>query len=239
MIEYLPSGIPRILINRTVVHPSSTSRSSANTDSDNSDRDDENKREKFAFVRDNYVFDAYLLGFCDDVTRALAKQLFRSNDKVSQNSKSITGSSNSRNNEERSKKQNSANLDCGGRLLSSLLELENKGSLSEDEKDYCNHGYDVEEWRESVAVPPERVLLFPGALAVANTEGTNFADNNEGGQLTYSEIAHCDGCARRICGTIQKCAICFDYDLCSNCFPKLSKSHFDGTHKFISESAVI
>ena len=236
VIEYLPPNIPRILINRTVVHPSSTSTTSTNTDSEEGDGDGENQQEKLLFVRDNYVFDAYLLGFCDDVTRALAKQLFKnSNINNGRNKKSGKGDS-----KDGTKQESTVNPDCGGRLLSSLLERENNDSVTCDDTDNKDHGYDIEEWRESIAVPPERVLLFPGALAAANTEGSNTTgtdDEGGGGELTYREIAHCDGCSKRIRGTIQKCAMCFDYDLCSKCFPKLSKTHYDGTHKFNAELA--
>lgn len=69
VIEYLPPNIPRILINRTVVHPSTTP---AEVDDDDENDDDTEKE-----FRESYVFDAYLLGFCDDVTRALARQLFK------------------------------------------------------------------------------------------------------------------------------------------------------------------
>jgi len=66
VIEYLPPNIPRILINRTVVHPST----SGSGESDNPTLGDD-----YDF-RASYVFDAYLLGFCDDVTRAMARTLF-------------------------------------------------------------------------------------------------------------------------------------------------------------------
>lgn len=67
VIAYLPPNIPRILINRTIVHPAKLKE----------DNDDEYHEED---LREDYVFDAYLLGFCDDVTRALAKKLFSDRD---------------------------------------------------------------------------------------------------------------------------------------------------------------
>jgi len=69
VIGYLPANIPRILINRNVVHPavSTTEQQEAHGD-------------EMPDFREDYVFDAYLLGFCDDVTRALARQLFPSTD---------------------------------------------------------------------------------------------------------------------------------------------------------------
>lgn len=175
MIEYFPSTIPRILINRTVVHPSTRSPDDPDGEPD---------------FRQDYVFDAYLLGFCDDVTRDLAKRLFNSEEEQS-----------------KSKRKTKTNQ-TDGRLLAKIL----KG---EDED------YGPDDWN-SLTVPPDRVLLFPGAQ-------TSHEDSND---LAYLEIAHCDGCSKRIMGTIQKCTVCFDYDLCKNCFPKLSKTHFDGNHTF-------
>lgn len=182
VIEYLPPGIPRILINRTVVRPSTRS---ADTTEDDEEQD----------PRNDYVFDAYLLGFCDDVTRSLAKKLFK--DDVPPTPAE--------------KKRRDQPV---GRLLSKVLQGEDKE-------------YDAEDWG-SLAVPPERVLLFPGAQA-------SHADSTE--ELTYREIAHCDGCSKRIKGTIQKCIACFDYDLCQKCFPSLSKIHHGGQHSFSAEPA--
>ena len=69
VISYLPANIPRILINRGIAHPPEQFEKDSVNSSDESD-DDEKE------FRDGYVFDAYLLGFCDDVTRALGKKLF-------------------------------------------------------------------------------------------------------------------------------------------------------------------
>lgn len=186
VIEFLPPGIPRILINRTVVHPSTRSADSTEEDKE---------------PRDSYVFDAYLLGFCDDVTRCLAKKLFKDDSPQA----SV---------ENNKKRRNAVNP--AGRLLSTVL----KGEDNE---------YSAEDW-ESLTVPPERVLLFPGAQAA-------YGDGAE--EPTYREIAHCDGCSKRIKGTIQKCVACFDYDLCPKCFPHLSKLHYDGTHTFSAEPAML
>jgi len=184
VIEFLPPGIPRILINRTVVHPLTRSADSTEEEKD---------------PRDNYVFDAYLLGFCDDVTRCLAKKLFE-DDAPTTPEKKRRG-------------------DAGGKPVGRLLTKVLNGKDNE---------YDAEDW-ESLTVPPERVLLFAGAQA-------SHGDSTE--DLTYREIAHCDGCSKRIRGTIQKCIACFDYDLCPKCFPHLSKLHYDGTHVFSAEPAM-
>jgi hypothetical protein len=158
VLQYLPSSIPRILINRTLVHPPSKPE-----DEDDSDDDD-------VEFRENYVFDAYLLGFCDDVTRALAKEMYPS----TQTRKGIDG-----------------------RFLATLKEDDDS--------------HNVEDW-ESIDIPTDRVLLFPGA--------TSGFDEIE---AIYTEIAHCDGCAAKILGNIKKCVQCFDYDLCEACYPVQSR----------------
>jgi hypothetical protein len=215
VIEYLPRNIPRILINRTVVHPSTT----ASAEGD--DHDDDNEKE----FRENYVFDAYLLGFCDDVTRALARQLFKKppNTDTDTDTTPTDNSKKKKQQRQRSRRTTKKNngpqqhdSSYGGRLLTTVL----KG---EDEE------YDAEDWSAAISVPPERVLLFPGAVASK--------DDTTSSELTYREIAHCDGCSKRIRGVIQKCVACFDYDLCQKCFPSLSKTHHKGKHSFNAEPA--
>jgi len=177
VIGYLPPNIPRVLINRTVVHPAHS------TEDDSEDGDEKDFRE-------NYVFDAYLLGFCDDVTRALAKQLFAAD------------------NENEVPKEAEH-----GKLLATLT----------DEDDT----FSQEDWN-SIRAPRERVFLFPGAQA---------ASGDDHSEPIYREIAHCDGCSERIVGTILKCSSCFDYDLCEKCYPRLSKTHYEGRHQFCEEEA--
>ena len=169
VIAYLPPSVPRILINRNVVNPP---RASAQDD------DEEDEEEEF---REHYTFDAYLLGFCDDVTRAVVKEM-----------KTKSGTS-----EE-------------GKLLAVL--------------EHDDAIFSVEDW-QSTTIPQDRILLFPGAM--------NTGDDDD---LTYTEVAQCDGCAKEISGTIRKCIHCFDYDLCRRCYPKLSKTHFDGSHEFARET---
>lgn len=177
MIEFLPQNIPRILINRTIVHPSTSAEESGE-----------------ASFRDNYVFDAYLLGFCDDITRALARQLFADKPPTPIKKEQDVGK---------------GMVEHGGRLLSTVL----------NGKDTA---FPAGNW-DNITIPAERVLLFPGALSSKD-------DSSE--EVAYQEIVHCDGCSKRILGTIHKCIDCFDYDLCQTCYPKLSKYHFEGKHSF-------
>lgn len=50
-------------------------------------------------------------------------------------------------------------------------------------------------------------------------------------------VVFCDGCKEEIIGGIYCCRTCFDYDLCKDCYPKLSKTHGDGNHDFVIENA--
>ena len=54
MIDYLPKNIPRILINRTIVHPPEQ------LEEDDDNNDDGITQQKRHDFRKNYVFDAYL-----------------------------------------------------------------------------------------------------------------------------------------------------------------------------------
>lgn len=184
MIDYLPKNIPRILINRTVAHPPEQ----IDGDGDEGNSDDEDSE-----FREDYVFDAYLLGYCDDVTRALGKKLFAASDNAA---------------------PDPANADDRdeGELLSVVLEA-------------TESAYTAADWT-AVGIPTDRVFLFPGAEAP-----TGMSE-----EVLYREIAHCDGCSKRIEGAIQKCVVCFDYDLCENCFPILAKTHYDGKHHFAEEA---
>lgn len=169
VIQYLPPNIPRILINRTVVSPPSF------IPDDDESNDDENEEHEF---REGYTFDAYMLGFCDDVTRALVKEM----------------------------KGEDVSNEVEGQILSSL----------------DDHNSTENKW-QTTSIPHDRILLFPGALA-------STGETNEGS--SYVEVAHCDGCNEKIVGTIRKCIQCFDFDLCNKCYPKISKLHFNGKHKF-------
>eukprot|EP00531_Pseudo-nitzschia_arenysensis_P002106 CAMPEP_0116148394 /NCGR_PEP_ID=MMETSP0329-20121206/18336_1 /TAXON_ID=697910 /ORGANISM="Pseudo-nitzschia arenysensis, Strain B593" /LENGTH=538 /DNA_ID=CAMNT_0003644529 /DNA_START=84 /DNA_END=1701 /DNA_ORIENTATION=+ len=197
VIEYLPKNIPRILINRTIVHPKTATMDDGQAD-----------------FRQNYVFDAYLLGFCDDVTRALGKQLKLGNAVEEKKEKAMANA--------RSKAKNG------------IIEKEKPIALryaSETGAKLLNGDNDDDEsWKEST-VPNERVLLFPGALPPIS-KGQDGVPSE-----TYQEVAHCDGCSKQIPlgKSIFKCAICFDYDLCQSCYPRVSKKHCDGKHSFRKE----
>jgi hypothetical protein len=210
VIDYLPKNIPRILINRTIVHPPEPIEE--DDDNNNNDDDDGIQQQKRHDFRKNYVFDAYLLGYCDVVTRALGHDLFNTDPTTSKPNKGL--------------------LDAA--LLSTVLKSDDP---------YTNPTYHAEEW-SSVQVPSERVFLFEGAqppptgtTASTGTSGSN--NNHAADDITFREIAHCDGCTKRIEGTIQKCVVCFDYDLCQECFPTLSKLHYDGKHQFAPEAVLL
>lgn len=189
VIEYLPMSIPRILINKTIVHPKSSSENASS-------------------FRKNYVFDAYLLGSCDDVTRALGKQmgLGLSTDKAN---KTVRKNSTTKKKEKRENQQKPTTTNYAS---------ETGATIWSD-----NHQVD---WN-AISVPKERVLLFPGALIGQEQQVSP----------SYQEIAHCDGCSKMIPvgKPIFKCSECFDYDLCQSCYPRVAKMHCDGKHSFQKE----
>ena len=137
VIGYMPADIPRILINRTVVHPACN---------DENLKDDPHRK--------GYVFDAYLLGNCDDITRALAKHLFADSDD---------------------------DQEClsSGRVLSNLDERSSYGPHDGDEYgDTETSLYNKEDWG-MVDVPHDRVFLFPGAAPPSSESDNSGAEFQE------------------------------------------------------------
>jgi Zinc finger, ZZ type len=190
VVGYLPNNIPRILINRTIVHPKHS-------------YDDENVGNTHeADFRDGYVFDAYLLGYCDDINRVLATLLFD----TTQRSKSSRGHATSKIDK----------LNC--KLLATLQ--------GDDEE------FNANDWMAATKVPYERVFLFPGAQTPVVDYVNNRKDFNE---PLCREVVFCDGCAKKVVGKVQKCVLCFDYDLCLVCYPSHSKTHYEGKHRFVTE----
>lgn len=79
-------------------------------------------------------------------------------------------------------------------------------------------------------------FLFPGAVLDDSKEEFNSSiidDKEEGEEREdeYMGIIHCDGCNNKILASM-KCNQCFDYDLCYDCYPSISKKHFRGKHTF-------
>jgi NAD-dependent SIR2 family protein deacetylase len=297
VVGYLPPNIPRILINQTVVYPttSSTNTSSTKTTTtttiqrssstlkggrhrgvveaglSNKPFHDGDSNEEIEF-RHNYAFDAYLLGYCDDITQALSKKLFEGDNVIN----GPPNSPNVRHHDERTPVVKKCRIKpttvtststattgssstarsggCGGRMTNAKPGVATLCNvLSGKEPNWDAGGWSC------VTIPPERVLLFPGALSTSGNNNDNHkskigssSNNNEkhnnssstsseggvvGVQVDYREIAHCDGCSKRIQGIILKCVICFDYDLCGHCFPTWSKTHYEGKHTFCPEEA--
>jgi len=171
VIQYLPPNIPRKLIKRPDV-----SAPLKGTDSGGDCSEFEDEEQEF---REKYTFDAYLLGFCDDVTRTLVQEMKMENTSVE------------------------------GQLLAAL-----------EDDNISSH----DDW-QTTSIPHQRILLFPGVIAPTGGQG----------EATYIEVAHCNGCKERITGKIRKCSQCFDFDLCQKCYPKISRKHFGGKHKFAVE----
>ena len=193
VIQYLSPSIPRILINRNIVKaPPEHITVGTSCDEDEEQKDEDS--------RDGYVFDACMLGFCDDISRALVKEIGRA--EKEKESKQ----------EKEEKKQ--AIEDKIERKL--LCDVEDKYKRSDGTiRGLHRH-------------PTDRIFLFPGALI--QTDG-----NDSDSDVTYKEVAQCDGCHNEIQGSLMKCTRCFDFDLCKKCYDKVSRQHFDGQHAFVEE----
>lgn len=208
VIGYLRPNIPRILINREIVHPKHSNDEELQLESEMVHGESD--------FRKDYIFDAYMLGYCDDVTRILGRLLFSDDNK---NKDKDNNNDNKINDIPRCKKTH-------GKLLA---------TLHDDENDEFN----VKDWKMSTKVPHERVFLFPGAQQTSSSSSVDDKCNNKKvieQEPLYREVVYCDGCSQRILGIVQKCVVCFDYDLCQLCYPKLSKTHHDGKHHFVTET---
>jgi len=167
VVEFMPPNILRVLVNRNIVSAPNSSKKHHDS------------------TGKSCLFDACLLGNCDDVVHALKKKMIESEFEVS----------------------------AGAQYF-------DKATISQIPFGVIP-GESAGEWLQNQ--PVESVLLFPGALPYSLQEQDN--DN-----LTIH--VHCDECRKEIGGLVYSCETCFDFDLCSDCFPKLSKTHADGKHNF-------
>jgi len=160
--------------------------------------------------RSGYFFDVCLLGFCDTVTGTLAKVM----DDI----------------EERGREEGKGGR-CGssdGTTNASLQMALDEGAVLGDIA-HTHNCRAVSNGATDRAV--KRTLLFPGAII----EDQNIATNDRS-DVSYAEVAHCDGCQNIIRGAIMKCVDCFDFDLCDECYcPAVREKHYRGTHTFVKE----
>ena len=201
IIEYLSPCIPRILINRTIVIPKHCTycedgKQRYTDDSSNEDGDRDH--------RNDFVFYACLLGFCDEVTKSLIDLMNSKNRSKHDKIKSVSEKAPT------SQGPNDFDVLCN---LPNLRAVLNEQSL-------FRH-------------PHDRIFLYPGTII--NKNDVNTADNDESTEIVFEEIVHCDECHAVIKGVVMKCTECFDFDLCQDCYTKISKIHFSGHHKFVAE----
>ena len=214
IIEYLSPAIPRILINRMIVVPKHGSycegvmkgvgkdNKSSCDDGDNDDNDDD-VHTNCTDHRDNFVFDACLLGNCDEVTKSLIELI--------------------------DKKKTKEDIYLRNRIETSKSAQQNDFSVLSN----------LDEYKEELNMeslfrhPHDRIFIYPGACLAR--KDANADDSDVSKEIVLDEVVHCDGCSEVVKNTIMKCADCFDYDLCKDCYPTFSKSHFQGNHKFVTE----
>jgi len=186
VMDYLPSNIPRILINRNYIHPPSVPESSSVNGSD-------------ANAARVLPFDAYLLGNCDAVTKALASELgWIKSPKTSPNENNFFDSS--------------LSIQVGDNPISRRATSTSSAAESTIPSNLRNAS----------------TFIFSGAVL---DKISNSANNG-----SVSVTIHCDGCDKNIGSCSMKCEQCFDFDLCQDCYPIVSKEHFLGRHKFVSMS---
>ena len=206
VIQYLSPSIPRFLINRNVVKAANQRIRDTTADEEGGG---EKSVEEEKDTRDGYVFDACLLGFCDDVSRALVKEL-------------NCGA------KEKSNKESERGDAC-------YSDGETPRMLCNVEEEYRGADGNVHGLHRH---PSDRVLLFPGAV-ISKQGKTNGGGNSDSESSYCREVARCDGCGKEIKGegVIMKCQDCFDFDLCRKCYEskKIAESHFDGKHTFVQE----
>ena len=206
IIQYLRPSIPRILINRNIVAPKNmTVDDEAMNDADEQDH------------RNGYIFDAILLGFCDEITRAFAYIMQNHQDDV-QDKKRYSNLNN-----DRTPKTKKGLKSANGLKYSRLLPFHSEECvLLSDARDQLEN-LDRKSLHHH---PVERVILFPGAKLDVPVDDED---------MIYHEVVNCDGCHKVIKGDIMRCNTCFDFDLCSKCHCQFSKTHFNGSHKFLVE----
>lgn len=233
MIHYFPPSIPRILINQTIVQPPNISMKEGGQKNVPSGLDDKNHNKDF---RNGYTFDACLLGFCDDITTYIWNSLapFTNNDEHYKKKRKL--------------KNDQTNIisrlipteNLENKLLCNIIQSETmnrhvnyEGGKFSDINGTCNNNdncIDGDNQYEVYNHPTNRVFVFQGAIM---NKKKNCDDNKP--EFVQREVALCDGCEEEIVGSIMKCSVCFDYDLCLKCFPTVSKKHFGGKHKFMTE----
>lgn len=207
VIQYLSPSMPRLLINRNVVKAANQRIRNNEVEEEDGKKGDEEEEEED--TRDGYVFDACLLGNCDDVSNALGKEINRGiKGKLEKERKSATDS-------------NDGDDETTYRMLCNV------------EEEYRGADGTI---RGLHRHPPSRVLLFTGAAIPKEGEGSGEGVDSAS-EVSYKEVAQCDGCQEQIEGEIMKCQQCFDFDLCKTCFDagKLAKTHFEGKHTFVME----
>ena len=210
VIQYLPSNIPRILINRNIVQMPKTNAAPTTTTACSNEEE---------FVRDGYDFDAYLLGNCDDIINALSQRMDilkkQKHDKENQH-------------HEPSPSSPITKISNNNYLSGKIVTNQDIVNMQQNKNNNIN---------ESIL---QRTLLFKGADVneLLLMDDNNIYDATTKTLTATKEIVLCDNCNMQINTYAMKCNVCFDYDLCYNCYNSSNcvKEHYNGSHAFIKES---
>ena len=202
VIQYLSPSIPRFLINRDVVKAVNRQVGDNHVKVKNG-KNEEGEEEEDA--RDGYVFDACLLGFCDEVSRALVKEM------------------NCNTNKKPVKESEGATIRNGGD--------ETYRMLCTVEEEYRAAGGTI---RGLHRHPSNRVLLFPGAMIPTEGSGNAGADSDsDASYREVAQCDGCQKEIKGGIMKCQQC-FDFDLcKKCYN--SKLPEMHFEGRHTFVEE----
>jgi len=197
ILSYFPKHIPKILINKTMVQPRSHGSD------------------------DEILFDACLLGDCDDIVLQLVKRIHTFLQKQTRIQSQAV-------------RLSSKPLPFISSFLSSSSALTTK---SHEQEPICYKSLSTHE-KASKKInlynhPEENIILFSGYdINSRDIDKVTSKNSEKWCNSPLQESVYCDVCHRFIDGTIMTCNTCFDYDVCSSCFPSNSKSHFNGQHGF-------
>jgi len=161
------------------------------------------------------LFDACLLGDCDEIVVQLVQRI----NMILQTDATLH------------KSKGRLTLHASSLTSSFIASHDPKGNVGREPKSYkCLSNHEKTCMKMNLYKhPEENILLFSG---YNDDYDENTTKDLKSSSSTLHESVYCDVCQTLIQERIMTCTTCFDYDLCSSCFPSQSKLHFDGKHTF-------